>query len=369
MVKAVRTVRLFLSGDVMTGRGLDQILPHPGDPRIYEPVIHDARDYVRLAEAANGPIPRPVDVAYPWGEALDVLRRIAPNARVVNLETAVTARGAPWPKGINYRMHPANIGTLTAAALDVCVLANNHTLDYGPEGLLETLATLRAAGLRTAGAGRDLEEARRPAVVPLPGGGRLLVFAFAAASSGVPPQWAAAPGEPGVAFIPELTPQEAERIAGHVRGLKRDGDLVLLSLHWGSNWGYEIAAEQVRFAHRLIDAGVDLVHGHSSHHPRSIEIYRGRLVLYGCGDLLDDYEGISGYEEFRHDLRLMYFPALAGETGELTALTIVPLRIRRMRLERASEEDARWLAIRLTEISRPFGVRVETTGEGLLRAA
>jgi poly-gamma-glutamate synthesis protein (capsule biosynthesis protein) len=111
------------------------------------------------------------------------------------------------------------------------------------------------------------------------------------------------------------------------------------------------------------------VHGHSSHHPRPLEIYRGKLILYGCGDLLDDYEGIGGYEEFRHDLRLMYFPQVHDATGALAALVMAPMQIRRMRLQRACQEDARWLAARLTEISRPFGVQVTATDEGLLRVA
>lgn len=105
----MRTVRVFLCGDVMTGRGVDQILPHPSDPRIYEPAVRDARAYVRLAEAVNGPIPRSVEHAYIWGDALSELERASPAARIVNLETSVTRSDAYWPKGINYRMHPANV--------------------------------------------------------------------------------------------------------------------------------------------------------------------------------------------------------------------------------------------------------------------
>jgi poly-gamma-glutamate synthesis protein (capsule biosynthesis protein) len=130
-------VRLFLSGDVMLGRGVDQILPHPVDPALAEPYVRDAREYVALAEAVNGPIPRPVDPSYPWGEALDVLERAAPDARIVNLETAVTAGGERAPgKPLHYRMHPANLPALTVARPDVCVLANNHVLDHGSSVVL-----------------------------------------------------------------------------------------------------------------------------------------------------------------------------------------------------------------------------------------
>ncbi len=91
---------LCLTGDVMSGRGIDQILPRPGDPRIFEPYVRSALEYVRLAERRNGPIPRPVETAYVWGIARERLAREAPDLRIVNLETAITADGAPEPKGI-----------------------------------------------------------------------------------------------------------------------------------------------------------------------------------------------------------------------------------------------------------------------------
>src|SRR5918994_2055115 len=157
-------VTVFLCGDVMTGRAIDQILPHPSDPRIYEEVASDARTYIELAEEVNGPIPRAVDPSYIWGDALAELQQVRPDARIVNLETSVTRNDEAWPKSVNYRMNPANVECLTAAGIDVCVLANNHVLDYVHAGLEETLETLQRAGLATAGAGRTLAEAPRPAV-------------------------------------------------------------------------------------------------------------------------------------------------------------------------------------------------------------
>lgn len=78
----------------------------------------------------------------------------------------------------------------------------------------------------------------------------------------------------------------------HLSHVRRPGDRVVLSLHWCGNWGYEIAREHRDFAHAVIDeAGIDLLHGHSSHHPMGIELYHGKAILYGCGDFLNDYEG------------------------------------------------------------------------------
>ena len=362
-----RQITLFLCGDVMTGRGVDQILPHPSEPHLSEPALRDAREYVWLAEQANGPIEPPVPFDYIWGDALAELERRRPDARLVNLETAITRNANPWrPKDVHYRMHPANVACLTDAHIDACALANNHALDYGRAGLVETLDVLALAGIETAGAGRTVDEARRPAIVPLSGGGRLLIFAFAARSCGVPAAWAA-DGAAGVELLPDLSERTAHEVAARISRRRRGGDLVIASIHWGPNWGWEVADDEVRFAHQLIDGGVDLVHGHSSHHPRPIERYQGRLILYGCGDFIDDYEGISGHEEFRDELRLMYFATLDAETGVLEALQMVPLRARRMRLWRAAAADRDWLRETLDRLCRPFDTRVELGAEGELR--
>jgi len=358
---------VFLCGDVMTGRGIDQALPHPSHPLIHEPSVRDAGQYVRLAEAANGPVPRPVGFSYIWGAALDELARVAPDARVINLETSITRSDEYWPeKEIHYRMHPDNVQCLTAAQIDVCVLANNHVLDFGHLGLRETLDTLSQARLGTAGAGDTLAQARAPAVVEISGKGRLVVFGFGDESSGIPSSWAAADDRPGIDVLPDLSEATATGIVERIQAVKRARDVVVASIHWGSNWGYEVAGGQQRFARRLLDGGVDIVHGHSSHHVRPIEIYRGKLILYGCGDFLNDYEGIAGYEEFRDDLTLMYFATLHPETGRLVSLRMTPMQIRNLRANRATPEEAEWLGHTLARVSRAFGARVELTADGTL---
>lgn len=359
-------VTLFLAGDVMTGRGVDQILPHPGPPGLREQAVSDARRYVELAESVSGPVPRPAPPGWPWGDALRLLDAERPDVRIVNLETAVTARGEHTPdKGIHYRMHPGNLPCLTAARLDVCALANNHVLDFGPTGLADTLDTLRAAGIRTAGAGRDDDAAWQPATVPLGGGRRLLVWSVAAASSGVFPHWAASAGRPGVAHLPDVSAAVAEALADRIARHAGAADLRVVSVHWGTNWGYEVPDEHMEFARALIDAGVHMVHGHSSHHPRPIECYRGRLVLYGCGDLIDDYEGIGGREEFRPELRLLHLPTLDAETGELRRLRLVPVRMRRMRLQPAAPPEAIWLTHLLNSLGSPHRTHFTLDGATL----
>jgi len=360
-------ITVFLCGDVMTGRGVDQILPHPGEPLLREEYVKDARQYVELAAEANGPIPAPVDFSWPWGDALRMIDAAAPDVRIVNLETSITrSDDFAVGKAVNYRMNPANVGCLVSAWLDVCVLANNHVLDFGDRGLVETLDTLGAAGLRAVGAGRDAREARRPAIVPVAGGGRVVVFSFGTESSGVPPSWAAGDDRPGIDFLPDVSEASANAVIDRVRVAKRAGDIVVASVHWGSNWGYDVAEDQVVFAHRLIDGGVDVVHGHSSHHARPVEVNGGKLILYGCGDLIDDYEGISGHEQYRDDLRLLYFATMDRRTGQLLQLRMTPVQARQMRLHRATSADTGWLSAVLDRISRPFGSRIDLAPDGTL---
>lgn len=363
-------VMLFLSGDVMLGRGIDQLLPHPSLPHLHEPYVRSALGYVELAEAKTGRLPRPADFGYVWGDALEELRARAPQARIVNLETAVTVAEDAWPgKGVHYRMHPRNVPSLAAAGIDCCVLANNHVLDWGYAGLEETLATLQRAALRTAGAGRDADDAAAPAVIEWAAGGRVLVFSCAMRSSGVPADWAAGPARPGVNLLADLSRRSCDAIARQVAAARRPRDRVVVSIHWGGNWGYAVSSEERAFAHRLIDAGAaDILHGHSSHHPRGLEIYQERLILYGCGDFINDYEGIGGHESFRPELGLMVFPTLDAASGALRGLALAPMRMRRFRLQRATEEEAGWLQHTLDRESCAFGTRVEAASAGELRA-
>jgi poly-gamma-glutamate synthesis protein (capsule biosynthesis protein) len=349
-------MRLFLCGDVMTGRGIDQALPHPVNPVLHEPYVRDAREYIALAEKAHGPISRPLSFDYIWGDALQELDRAEVDFRIVNLETAITSVETPWPhKGIHYRMHPQNIGCLSAARIDACALANNHVLDWGYDGLSETLQTLDAAGIAHSGAGNDAEQAMKPAVLSTPANRRALLFSLGSITSGIPEDWKATSIAPGVNLLDDLSEETAALVCDQMRAHQRPGDLIVASIHWGGNWGYEIPREQITFAHHLIEQGVAIVHGHSSHHVKAIEVFKRRLILYGCGDFITDYEGISDYEAFRGDLALMYLIELDSGSGGLINAWLVPLKMRRFRLERASAADAKSLCNLLNELGAPFG--------------
>ena len=352
----------------MTGRGIDQVLPHPSPPVLYEPYLKSARGYVEIAEEANGPIPQPVDFSYVWGDALDEWKRVGPDLRIMNLETSVTKSEEYWEgKGINYRMNPENIPCLTAARIDYCSLANNHVLDWGYPGLSETLETLQEANIKSGGAGKNLTEAETPAVMEIEGKGRVIMFSAGSASSGIPFDWGASAERQGVNLLEDLSDETVRHIQEQVRRVKRPGDIVVASIHWGRNWGYEVPHDQTEFAHKLIDrAGVEVIHGHSSHHVKGIEVYKDKLILYGCGDFLNDYEGIRGYEVFRDDLGLMYFASVDPSNGKLIHLRMTPTQIRRFRVNRASGDDSLWLNDILNREGRKFGTRVKINKDDIL---
>lgn len=359
-------VRLFLAGDVMLGRGIDQIQRHACDPGLFENNAASAQDYVTLAKRVSGKIPRRVAPGYVWGDLLADLNARQVDLRLANLETAITSGGAHDPqKGIHYRMHPANVALLAAAGIEAVMLANNHTLDWGRAGLVETLATLDDAGIAYAGAGLDDAAAFAPRPLPLAGGGRVLAISLALGDSGVPALWAAGPGQPGVARAEP--PEIAAQVARHLAGVRRPGDLVVLSIHWGGNWGYPVAPTHRALAEAFVAQGVDLVFGHSSHHPRAAAVMAGRLVLFGAGDLINDYEGIGGKDSFRPDLVLGYVADLRRDSGALVALEMLPYRLCRFRLERADSAARGWLARQLNHEAGKFGGRVVETPQATLR--
>lgn len=361
------TTRLFFAGDVMTGRGVDQIREVSAGEGLREPHVDSARLYVDIAEKKHGPIPAPVGPEYSWGDGLEVFEQFDPAVRIVNLETSITTGDDYWEgKSIHYRMHPANVDTLQAAGIDICSVANNHVLDFGRSGLVETLEVLEGANVEFVGAGRDLEEAQRPVQRELPGGARLLVWAFAMPSSGVPRSWRATPSRPGLWLVDELSVRAARAITDRVQAHKRAGDIAVISVHWGSNWGWEIPPAQQALAERLVDGGVDIIHGHSSHHLRPIEVRDEALIMHGCGDLITDYEGIGGHQRWRGELGAMFFADVAPKGGAVQQLRLVPTTMRKMKLRRAGREDAEWLERTLNRISEPFETTFELNDDGII---
>jgi poly-gamma-glutamate synthesis protein (capsule biosynthesis protein) len=183
---------------------------------------------------ANGPIARPLAPAQVWGDAPTELERLAPDLRIVNLETAITTANAASPrKGIHYRMHPGNVDILRVPKIDACVLANNHVLDWGHEGLAQTLQALRGAGA---------DAAWPPMRLAVVGSASVLRFALAFETSGAPAAWAATAQRSGIAWLAEPTPAAADEWLVRIAASRRAGDCVIASVHWCGNWVHAVPA-------------------------------------------------------------------------------------------------------------------------------
>lgn len=293
----------------------------------------------RLAHAAPEDLfaPELVDLAH---EA-DVL--------VLNLECAISDRGRPWPdpaKPFFFRAPPVAVRALSHLGVSCATLANNHALDFGVEALLDTLGHLRAAGIAPVGAGRDVEEARAPAL--------LVHESFRLAVLGLtdhPEEYAATREAPGVAYADLRAGSLPPWVVGAIR--RADADAVLVTPHWGPNMAREPVPHVRRAARALLESGATLVAGHSAHVFHGVQ---GR-VLFDLGDFLDDY---AVDPLLRNDLGLFFLVRL-DERGP-AELEAVPLALEfcRTRLARGREVD--WIRDRFTAACAKLGTTVKERG-------
>jgi len=283
---------------------------------------------------------------YPWGDCLPVLQET--NLRIGNLECAVSDRGDPWhytPKVFHFRADPKNVQVLKAAGIDIISLANNHSLDFGQRALGDTIRILDGAHIAHAGAGGNIEEASRPAIYKL-GGLKLAMLAL----TDNEPAWEAKANQPGVYYCP-IEPDDPRSLAlmDAVAKLRQKVDTVIISLHWGPNWGYEPPAEHRSFAHSLIDAGADVIYGHSPHIFRGVEIYKGKPILYSTGDFVDDY-AVDEIE--RNDESFIF--CLDIKEGRPFKLTLYPTVIDYFQAKLAGDR-APAIAARMSKLCHQFG--------------
>jgi poly-gamma-glutamate synthesis protein (capsule biosynthesis protein) len=309
-------VRILFAGDVMLGRRMAERLP------------------------VLGP-------AWPWGDLLPVFSEAT--LRVVNLE-CVLARGGvphtPETKEFHFRADPAHAAVLAHAGISAVSLANNHAGDFGKDALVETLDALDAAGVAHAGAGRDEEEAWRPAMLAADGL-RVALLAFTDHER----TWAAGPRTPGTAACrAELRDPRCQRLLRAVREARRAADVVVVSAHWGGNWGRVPEPNLLPLARALVECGADVVHGHSSHVLRGIGTHRGRPVLYGCGGLVDDYTVVP---EQRNDRSAVFTVAFDGRVP--ARVRARPIVIRDLQARLAPEDEARTIGTSLVALSSPLG--------------
>ena len=293
-------MRLAFAGDTMLGRGVARELEHLAP----ESLVAD-----ELAQLMRG-----ADVC------------------VLNLECCISERGEPVPKPFNFRAPPQAVETLLHLGVDCVTLANNHALDFGFEALLDTFAHLRAAGIRWAGAGENVEQARAPVVLR-----GLPILAFSDHEAGA----AAGPERPGIAHA-DLTRGVPDWLLERAPG-------ALVCPHWGPNMNPAPLPYVREAAQALREAGAALVAGSSAHVFQGVE----GNVLYDLGDFLDDY---AVDPDLRNDLGLLFLVDF-DEDGP-RRIEAVPIRLEYAYTRLASDDEADWIRRRFREGCAAFGTDV-----------
>ncbi|MCW5982976.1 MAG: CapA family protein [Bryobacteraceae bacterium] len=283
---------------------------------------------------------------FPFGDTLPFFQ--SADLAAANLECVLADRGEPWtrtPKTFHFRSDARNVVVLQTARLDFVSVANNHSIDYGYFALRDMLEVLEHAGIASAGAGQNTADACRPAFKDVRG----LRAGFLAFTDNEP-AWASRADYPGTCYTRiDMRDPRAQSILDRVRLARREAALVIASVHWGGNWGQEPPKEHVWLARALIDAGADIVFGHSPHVFRGIEIYKGKPILYSAGDFIDDY---AVDPNARNDQSFLFHVDLVR--GRIHSLRLYPTVIDSFQARLARGEAAEQIAARMQALCAAF---------------
>lgn len=294
-------ISLAFTGDVMLGRTVNQVL--------------DKNDF-----------------SFVWGNTLPVLKKA--DLRIINLECVISNKGKPVQKVFNYRAHPDAIKVLKKAEIDYVSLANNHTLDYGKEAFFQMLEFLKKANIKYSGAGKNIEEAVKPAVISAKGM-KFAIISFSDNES----SWEATATEPGIFYVPlELKEKYLEMLSKLIKQAKGEADIVIAAAHMG--WHYRTRPERIfiDFAHKIIELGADIYWSHSNHIPQGIEIYKNKAILHNTGDFIDDY-AIDQFGYFRNDQSFIFKINFLGKRFDSMELFPVLIDSYKMQTNLAEEHE------------------------------
>lgn len=314
------TITIGLGGDTMLGREVNRTIDH-------------------------------TSYSYPWGDLLPFLRSM--DFTLVNLETTFTSSEGKIEKVFNFKADPDKVRTLLEADINQVNLANNHILDFSEQGLLETIAVLDNAGIQHVGAGKNIEAAQQPIII-VKNGISIGIIGY----TDNEPTWAATTDESGTNYI---TIGDVTKIQQAVHNIRDSVDLIIVSIHWGPNMRKKPTKNFQNFALKIIDTGVDIVHGHSAHIFQGIEIYRNKLILYDTGDLVNDYRVTP---ELRNDHSFL-FQVLVKKQGTRTSLASVqltPTIISNAQVNQATGQEKENILERMRLLSQPFGTVITANG-------
>lgn len=281
---------------------------------------------------------------YPWGNVLPILKKNDIN--IINLETTLTKSDTKIPKVFNFKATPEKVKALQEANIHIVNLANNHILDFDIEGLIETIHTLDNAKIKHVGAGINRQAAKKPVIIEKHGI-KIGIIGY----TDYPSEWQATENKPGTNFI---TIGDIEKIKQDIKHIKEKTDFLIVSIHWGPNMRQKPSKAFIDFAHQMIDAGVDIIHGHSAHIFQGIEIYKNKLIMYDTGDFVDDYH-IDPI--LRNDQSFLYLVML-NKTG-IKKIKLIPLIIDNMQVNRAKGPNKKEIINKIKQLSQEFGTKIK----------
>lgn len=314
------TLVLGLTGDVMVGRNVNDAMNNQG-------------------------------TRYIWGDLLPILR--ATDLNIINLEAALTRHNQTVPKTFHFKADPQNVSALKDANIHLVNLANNHVLDYGEEGLLETLEILRSAGILFVGAGKNSREAARPVILTAKG---LSIGVLGFTDN--EPRWKAGTSKPGVNYIDIAQKNDREFALSCIREAKKEADFIVVSIHWGPNLKATPGQLYTTFAQAMIDCGASLVHGHSAHNFQGIERRGPKLIFYDTGDFVDDY---MVHPELKNDHS--FFFRVTVDKGGIKSAKLLPVLISHCQVNLAKGKQASWSLQRMQTLSSAFATTISDDGE------
>ena len=272
----------------------------------------------------------------------------AADAAWVNLESPLTDISDPYPgKDVHFQGDPRLAAGLADAGIDVVNMANNHAVDQGPAGLLDSIRRVEAAGVKVVGVGRNAAAARQPAIVRTSSGATI---GFLGWTDIIWPGYQAGSG-PGVATArPDMS-----RVEHAIRELKRRVDYVVVCFHWGVEYTDMPIADQVSEAHAAIDAGADMVIGHHPHVLQGAQIYKGHFIIYSLGDLVFDHYSLATGQTVLvdavlspHGVKVTLIPVYASSNGIPAIVT---------------GAAGRAILLHMQQISAPLGTRLKISGD------
>jgi len=281
---------------------------------------------------------------WPWGDLLPMLH--STDLNIINLETTLTTATQKAPKAFNFKADPDKVQSLSQARIDVVNLANNHIKDFGDKGLMQTISVLDNAKIKHVGAGSNSQEAMRPVIITK---NDIKIGILGATDN--EPDWQAGANKPGTFYF---SVENIEYLLAAIGQLKKQTDIVIISLHWGPNLRQKPSQPFIEAAHAMIDAGADIIHGHSAHIFQAIEIYNGKVIMFDTGDFVDDY---MVHEDVRNDRSFLYI--LTVDKSGPQKVQLIPVIIKNMQVNQAQEKDYRETVARMKQLSEEFNCIIQ----------